>query len=123
MSDVRLRDDGIGSGATVASAGGATAITDEAVVAGSVVQAHSIQQVHWVLKERATGGPRKSGDMTPSNTAFSKSAGSHYCFSQNKLSESPIDINQVSRDSFVAAGYATTGTALNSNNVMVLRTK
>ena len=44
-------------------------------------------------------------------------------FSRNKLSENPIDINQVSRDAFAAAGYATTGTAASSNKAMILRTR
>ena len=71
--------------------------------AGEAAQVHSIQQAHQILKERAKGGKRKAGDMTPSDTAFSKSAGSHHRFSRNKLSESPIDVNQVSRDAFAAA--------------------
>ena len=61
--------------------------------------------------------------MTPSDTAFSKSAGSHHRFSRNKLSESPIDVNQVSRDAFAAAGYATAGTAVSSNESMIVRTR
>ena len=44
-------------------------------------------------------------------------------FSRNKLSESPIDVNQVSRDAFSAAGYATAGTAVSSNESMILRTR
>jgi hypothetical protein len=105
-SDVRLCDNGIGSGATVAVVGGAAAMTDGVVAAGSVAQVHLIQQAHPVLKEGVKGGIQKSGDMTPSNPAFSKSDGSHHRFSRNKLFESSIiDINQVSRDSFAAAGY------------------
>ncbi len=122
-SYVRLRDDGVGSGATVEAAGGAAAMTDGAVTAGRAVQVCSIQQAHWTLKERVEGGARKAGDMTPSDTTFSKSAGNHHRFSQNKLSESPIDINKVSRDSFAAAGNATAVTAMNANNAMVPRTR
>ena len=97
--EVRLRGDGVYGGATVAVAGG----VDGAAVAGGVVKVHSIQQARRILKERAKGGAQKAGDMTPSDTAFSKSAGSHHRFSRNKLSESPIDVNQVSRDAFAAA--------------------
>ena len=61
--------------------------------------------------------------MTPSDTVFSKSAGSHHRFSRNKLSVDPIDVNQVSRDTFAAAGYATAGTAASSNKAMILRTR
>ena len=77
--DVRLCGDGVDSEATVAVAGGA----DDAAVAGGVAkkEVHSIQQAHQILKERAKGGKRKAGDMTPSDTAFSKSAGSHHHFS------------------------------------------
>jgi hypothetical protein len=108
---------------TVEAAGSVAAMTDGAVIAGRVVQVHSIQQACRVLKEKVKGGAQKADDMTPSDTAFSKSAGSHHRFSQNKLSESPIDVNQVSRDSFAAAGNTTAGTAMNSNDAMVLRAR
>jgi len=118
--DVRLRDNGVYGGATAAVAGG----VDGAAAAGGVAKVvHSIQQARRILKERAKGGAQKADDMTPSDTAFSKSAGSHHRFSRNKLSESPIDVNQVSRDAFSAAGYATTGTAVSSNESMILRTR
>ena len=91
--------------------------------AGGVAKVHSIQQARRILKERAKGGKRKAGDMTPSDTTFSKSAGSHHRFSCNKLSENLIDVNQVSRDAFTAAGYATAGTAASSNEAMILRTR
>ena len=77
-SYVQLR---VGSGATVEAVGGAAAMTDGAATAGRAVQVRSIQQAHRALKERAKGGARKAGDMTPSNTTFSKSAGSHHRFS------------------------------------------
>ncbi len=77
--DVRLCGDSVDGEATVAAAGGA----DDAAVAGGVAkkEVHSIQQARQILKERAKGGKRKAGDMTPSDTAFSKSAGSHHHFS------------------------------------------
>jgi len=115
----RLCGDGVDGGATVAAAGGA----DVAAAAGGVAKVHSIQQARRILKERAKGGKRKAGDMTPSDTTFSKSAGSHHRFSCNKLSENLIDVNQVSRDAFTAAGYATAGTAASSNEAMILRTR
>jgi len=119
--DVRLRGDGVNGGATVVAAGGA----DDAAAAGGVAkkEVHSIQQARRILKERAKGGERKAGDMTPSDAAFSKSSGSHHRFSRNKLSENPIDVNQVSRVAFAAAGYATAGTAASSNKAMILRTR
>ena len=92
--DVRLRDDDVYGGATAAVAGG----VDGAATAGGVAKVHC-----QILKERAKGGAQKAGHMTTSDTAFSKSAGSHHRFSRNKLSESPIDVNQVSRDAFAAA--------------------
>ena len=61
--------------------------------------------------------------MSPSDTAFSMSAGSHHHFSHNKFSENPIDVNQVSRDDFAAAGYTTTGAAASSNEALILRTR
>ena len=82
-----------------------------------------IQQAHWILKERAKGGERKAIDMTPSDTAFSKSAGSHHLFSRYKLFECLIDVNQVSRDAFAAAEYATAGTAASLSEAMILRTR
>ena len=80
-SDVRLHDNGVGSGATVEAAGGVAAMTDGEVAAGRAVQVYLIQQAHRVLKERAKVGTRKAGNMTPRDTALSKSAGSHHCFS------------------------------------------
>jgi len=68
--DARLRGDGIDGGATAAVAGGA----NDVAAAGGVAKVHLIQQAHQILKERAKGGERKAGDMTPSETAFSKSA-------------------------------------------------
>ena len=80
-SYVWLRGDGVGSGATVEAAGGAAAMTDGAVTAGRAVQVFLIQQAHRALKERTKGGAQKAGDVTPSDTTFSKSAGSHHHFS------------------------------------------
>ena len=81
MSYVQLRGNGVGSGATVEAVGSAAVMTDGVVKAGRAVQVLSIQQARWALKERAKGGVRKAGDMTPSNTTFSKSAWSHHRFS------------------------------------------
>jgi hypothetical protein len=118
--DVRLCGNGVDGGATAAAARSADGV---AVVGGVATKVYLIQQARRILKERAKGGERKAGDMTPNDMAFSKSAGSHHCFSNNKLSESPIDVNQVSRDAFAAVGYSTAGTAASSNKAMILRTR
>ncbi len=67
----------------------------------------SLPQAKKILKERAktfARGNAKNGDMTPDDLAFSKNAGNHHRFSRNHLSESPVDVGQVSRDASAAVG-------------------
>jgi hypothetical protein len=66
-----------------------------------------LPQAKKILKERAktfARGNAKNGDMTPGDLAFLKNAGNHHRFSWNHLSESPIDVGQLSRDASAAVG-------------------
>jgi hypothetical protein len=76
-----------------------------------------------MFKERVKGGAPKDGkDHTPNDYNFSKNSGSHHRFSWNKLSESPIDIAQVSRGAAVGAGLAASAPVTSSRGGPALKT-
>ena len=114
--DVRVcRDGGQGGGATAKAAAAAWGPGKEnrAVVV-------SIQ----MFKERAKGKPKNKENYTPNNMNFSKNSRNHHRFSRNDSSESQIDVSQVSRGSYEAAGLsAATPDSAGTIDAFVIRTR
>jgi hypothetical protein len=118
--DVRVCcDGGRGGGATakVAAAAWGPGKENRAAVM-------SIAQARWMFKESAKGKPKDEENYAPNNLNFSKNSGNHHCFSWNDLSESHIDVAQVSRGSYAAAELsAATPDSAGTIDAFVLRTR
>ena len=84
-----------------------------------------IAQARRMFKESAKGKPKDEENYTPNNMNFSKNSGNHHRFSRNDLSESQIDVSQVSRGSYAAAGLsaATPPVFAGTIDAFVLRTR
>ncbi len=111
-------DGGLGGGATakVAAAWGPGEENRAAVV--------SIAQARRMFKESARGKPKDNENYTPNNMNFSKNSGNHHRFSRNDLSECQIDVSQMSRGSYAAAGLsAATPDSARTINAFILGTR
>ena len=84
-----------------------------------------IVQACRMFKESAKGKPKDKENYTPNNMNFIKNSGNHHRFSWNDLSESQIDVSQVSRGLYAAAGLlaATPPDSAGTIDVFVLRTR
>ncbi len=77
-----------------------------------------------MFKESAKSKPKDKENYTPNNMNFSKHSENHHRFSWNDLSESQIDVSQVSRGSYAAAGLSgATPDSAGTIDAFVLRTR